>query len=107
MTFFVGNTDSIIGRPCRNQAFRLFPTETRIGNRLAVYTVTDFLAAVFEIAFDHKAFYEVFDIGSMATTLKDVFGNAYLFEIPFSRIGMVGIDDDGRMGEVPFSVGFI
>ena len=43
----------------------------------------------------------------MATALEDVFSDADLFEILFARIGVVGVDDDRRMSEVAFAVGFI
>ena len=40
------------------------------------------------------------------TAVHDVFGNADLFQIFFAGIGVVGVDDDGRVRQLPFGVRF-
>ena len=41
------------------ELFGLFPAQARIGDGLTVYTAADFLAAVLDIALDHKSLHEV------------------------------------------------
>jgi len=45
-----------------DQTFTLGPAQTGIGNGTSVHTGADFLAAVFNIAFDHDAFHQLPDI---------------------------------------------
>lgn len=43
----------------------------------------------------------------MFTAVDDVFGDADLFQVFLARVGMVGVDDDGRIGQVTLAIGFV
>ena len=44
------------------QSSRFVPSKTRISDRLSIYTVTDGLAAIFDITFDHDTLNKRFDL---------------------------------------------
>ena len=49
-------------RKVEDETLGLFPAEAGVGDRLTVYALADLLCAVFDIAFDHEAFDELFDV---------------------------------------------
>ena len=50
----------------QNQTFAFGPADAGICNGLAVDVLADLLAAVFQVAFDHKALDHGLDVGGMA-----------------------------------------
>ena len=45
-----------------DKVFGILPAQTWVGNGFAVNTFVDFLAALFQITFNHKSFYQTADI---------------------------------------------
>ena len=81
-----------------NQLFCLIPAQTGVSNRFSkdIWTI---LATIFQVGFNHKAaniFANVFIPGPIDESLAD---NADLFQVVFTGIIMVGIDDNERIGE--------
>ena len=66
--------------------------------------LVDFLASVLYIAFDHQTFYHFFNVRRILTVVHNFFGDTNLFIIFFSGIGMVGINDSGRIDHIHFVI---
>ena len=88
-----------------DQPFALLPAEAGVRDRAAVDAVADFLAAVFQITFDHQAFHQSADILRDVHAVEDVFGDPDLFEVLLAGVGVVAVDDHGRVAEISLFVG--
>ena len=88
-----------------NEPFALLPSETGIRDRTAVDAVADFLAAIFQITFDHQTFHQSADILRDVHAVEDVFGDPDLFEVLLAGVGVVAVDDHGRVAEIGLFVG--
>ena len=78
-----------------NQTLRLLPAEAGVGYRLAVNgVVADLLAAVLEIALDHKTLYIRLYLRRLAAAMKYLLAYAYLLLKVLALICVVGINDD-------------
>ena len=60
----------------------------------------DLLVAWFDIAFNHKSFYQSMDFRVNETAVKNLFCNSYLLLILLVGIGMIGIYDYCRVFQV-------
>ena len=70
---------------------------------LTVCAAVDGLRAVLNVAFYHYPLYHSSYILAEPHGLEDLAGYPYLFEILFTRIGVVGIHYDSRIFPVPSS----
>ena len=81
--------------------FWFFPSQTRIGNRFAIYVIAaDLLVAWFDIAFNHKSFYQSMDFRVNETAVKNLFCNSYLLLVLLVGIGMISIYDYCRIFQI-------
>ena len=55
------------------------------------------LAAWLNVTFDHQPFYDVPDIGLNLAVVHNFLGNPDLLFILLVRIGVVGVNNDGRV----------
>ena len=71
------------------QFFRFFPAKAGVGNGFSINMLADFLAARFDIALNHQAFYQLMNLRRNPAVVHNLFDNAYLLFILFVGIGMV------------------
>ena len=90
-----------------NQFFGFLPADAGVGNGLAVDVLTDFLAAVFQVAFDHEALEHTLDVAVVAAGVEDVFADPGLLVVLLGRVGMVGIHNEGDVFQASGGVGII
>ena len=64
----------------------------------------DLLTSRFQIALDHNALYKVMDIRGVAAAVQYLFYDTDLLLVALIGIGMVGIYDAGRIGQLPLSI---
>ena len=77
------------------QPLRIIPSQAGIGDGLAVAVFPDFLAAGFNVALNHKALYQMFDIAGVAAAVEHFLGYTNLFMVLLVGVGVVGVHDDG------------
>ena len=87
-----------------NEFFGLFPAEAGVGDRFSVNSTAGFLAAVFDITFDHEAFYHFCNVAVIFSAVHNFVGNSDLFEPLFSGVGMVAVNNNGGVFEIPFVI---
>lgn len=76
------------------QLLCILPAKTWVSDRFAIYMVrADFLTALYQIAFNHNAFYQFLNVRRHQTAVKDFFYNTNLFFVLLARVRVVGIDD--------------
>ena len=63
----------------QHQAFGLFPSETRVGNRLTKNMLAYALGTILQIAFNHQTLNQTLDITVLVTAVYDILGNTDLF----------------------------
>ena len=80
-----------------DQFLGFFPAEARICDGFTIDMIADPLASRFNIAFDHNAFYHLFDIGGYPAVVHDLLDDADLLDILLVGIGVVRINDSGRI----------
>ena len=66
--------------------------------------LANLLAAGFDIALNHKALYQPFDISGMTAAVKDFLCNPDLLLILLVGVGMVGIHDAGRVLQITLGI---
>ena len=71
---------------------------------MAVHAVSDRLAAVFNVAFDHDAFNERIDLGEEASAVENFLDNPWLLIPLLSGVRVVGIHDDSRVRKAEFFI---
>ena len=91
-------------RQLSDEPLGIFPSQTGVGDRLAVHVFGNLLRAFDEVAFDHKALYFVPECLGMLPALHHLFGDPGLLEEALVRVCMVGVDDDRREEEVAFLI---
>ena len=69
-------------------------------------SAADLLAAWFQIAFDHHAFYQLADILRVLAVVHNLPHNTDLLFVLLVGVGMVGVDDDRRIFQISLSVFF-
>ena len=57
----------------------------------------DFLAAGLNVALNHKALYQMFDIAGVAAAVEHFLGYTNLFMVLLVGVGVVGVHDAGRI----------
>ena len=77
------------------QPLRIIPSQAGIGDGLAVAVFPDFLAAGFNVALNHKALYQMFDIAGVAAAVEHFLGYTNLFMVLLVGVGVVGVHDAG------------
>ena len=80
-----------------NQTLGFPPANTGISDGFSIDMLANFLASVFQITFNHKALYHVFDVLVMTASIEHVLADSRLLVVLFGRIGVVCIDDKRRI----------
>ena len=89
------------------QFLRILPAKARIGNGFSVYVVSaDLLASFYEVTLDHNAFDKFPDILINPAAVQDLFHNADLLLILLAGVGMIGVDENSRVFQIPLLVLF-
>ena len=86
------------------QPLRIIPSQAGIGDGLAVAVFPDFLAAGFNVALNHKALYQMFDIAGVAAAVEHFLGYTNLFMVLLVRVGVVCVHDTGRILQSPLVI---
>ena len=68
--------------------------------------LSDALCSIFNVAFNHQALNQTFDVLVLVAAVNDVLGNADLLEILLAGVVMVGIHNDRRVREIGFLIEF-
>ena len=61
---------------------------------------SDLLISILQIALNHKAFDQIVDFGIIISAVKHLLNNPDLLQILFVGVGMVRINDGGRILQV-------
>ena len=98
---------SALLRNCVQQFFCILPAEARVSDRFSVYMAgSDLLASFYKVALNHDALDEFSDIFIDPAAVQDLFYNADLLLILLAGVGMVGVNKDSRVFQIPFLVFF-
>ncbi len=62
--------------------------------------LADALRTVFDIAFDHKSLYQLFDIGILIAAVYDILCDTYLLKILLAGVVVVCIYDNGGIYKI-------
>lgn len=87
-----------------DQLLGFLPAQTWICYGFSVYMFTDLLTSRLQIALDHNALYKVMDIRGVAAAVQYLFYDTDLLLVTLIGIGMVGIYDAGRIGQLPLPI---
>ena len=90
-----------------NQAFGLFPAQTRIRDRPTINALANLLCSVFDIAFDHETLYQRSNFFAVAAAVQYFVADADLFQIFLAGIGMVCIYDHSRILVILLLIQFV
>ena len=105
MLFINNNNGSTHLGNCIQKTFGFFPSKTWIGNRFSVNMITsDLLISTFDVTFDHHTFYQCFDVWIQVAAVKHFVHDTNLFCILFIGVGVVCIDDTGRILQITLVV---
>ena len=88
----------------QNESFRLFPAKAWIGDRFAEDMIAGSLRAVLKVAFDHQTLDKALDRFVLIPAVNNILGDSDLFKILFSRVVVVCIHDNRRIGKSRFCV---
>lgn len=84
-----------------NESFCIFPSKTWVCNRAAwSHMIADVLTAFEEVAFDHNAFDQFFEVRVVVAAVEYFCNDADLFFVLFVGVGVVGIYDNSRVLEI-------
>ncbi len=98
---------SALLRNCVQQFLCVLPAEARVSDRFSVYMAgSDLLASLYKVAFNHDALDKFPDIFIDPAAVQDLFNNADLLLIFLAGVGMVGVDEDGRVLQISFFIFF-
>ena len=89
-----------------NQFFGGFPAQTGVCDGFSIDTAANLLAAFFDVAFYHDTLYKMVNIGVQLSAVHDFLDNTNLLFKLFAGVGMVGIDNAGRIFQIHFAVHF-
>ena len=78
-----------------DELFAVFPAEAGVGDGAAVYAFADLLAAFFDVAFDHEAFYQVMNVFGVFAAVEYFSGDTDLFFKLLAGVCVVGVYDAG------------
>ena len=87
------------------QSFSILPSKAWIGDGAAWnHMIADILAAFQEIAFDHNTLYKLFQVGIVIAAVKNLTDNTDLFFILFAGVGVVDVNNNSRIFEIPLII---
>ena len=83
-----------------NELFGLFPAEAGVSDRLAVGTFFNLLAAVNDVALDHKALYDLADIVVVAAAVENFVADPDLLHKLLAGVCVVCVNDNSHIFEI-------